>query len=52
LFAAGVGLELALKNNLTARLDYALPATSVITGDGDEHGPGDNRVHFSVTASY
>jgi hemolysin activation/secretion protein len=52
LFSAGVGLELALKNNLTARLDYALPATSVITGDGDEHGPGDNRVHFSVTASY
>jgi hemolysin activation/secretion protein len=52
LSSVGVGAEFVLRNNLRARLDYAIPTSTVDNGGRTEGEAGDGELHFAVTVSY
>ena len=51
LLGAGVGIELQLLTNLSARLDYGIVARDATNGV-DRADAGDTRIHFEFTALY
>lgn len=48
----GVGLELVIKRNLSARGDLGFPLEAATDANNKRVDPGDPRVHFSVSFSY
>jgi len=52
LLSVGAGVELSLRNNIRARVDYAVATTRVATGGRVEQSAGDGELHFAVTVSY
>jgi len=52
LLSFGTGVELTIRSNVTARLDFAVAAMDVGEGGSRETSAGDSEVHFVITVSY